>query len=280
MSKPLSLTAQRVLEALALFRYCTARQMIAAGACKDYNHLIRSIIPELMGRRPALVECKDFGPLPGKGRLARLYSLASGGAEALADLHRRPVTEFPFPTGGIQFTADYFHRVAYVDFCIALHRWTDAAGYGVLSALHYFDKTGSNRRGEGMAVQSRVDMADGRFIIPDGVFLIDVGEKRRAFAVEIHNETDTKRVVRQLEGHLLAIGNGAVSHKVGHDMAAYVFSVSTDRGLMERVRTRIAALPTFAHVHLLFCFNSLDTLKEGFSDGWTLADGSPAPVFG
>jgi len=280
----LTIPQQRVLSALARYRYLTVPQMIAAGVGKNESHIRADVLPRLCQRAvDNLVEAHEFPHFSAKGRLPRVYTLTRHGADMVADMLRCDPSEVAWPVGGVQYANDFEHRTAYLDAWIAFDAWIAADDRReCLDARHYFDKTGSNRAGaQRMRSVCRIDLPCRRFIIPDGLAYFDTGSKRRAVALELHNFPDTGRIAKQLAGHIEPLELDAYSRAFGHDAAGRVLSISTDPALAVRVMDRMLALPGFreSRAFRLIAFNTLEGVKADFGAGWVLADRSPAGIF-
>ena len=270
----------RALEALAQYRYLTITQMISAGVSPSYSHISRSIVrPLLCGKYP-LIGFHDFGVIAGVGRLHKVYYLTENGARLLSEYSQLDFDAIRYPVRGVQYSRDYFHRLAYVDICIAFTRHMQKNDLPILRMLHYFDKTGKPRKGTALTPETSLAITRG-FIAPDGLFLFEAQGKRRAVAVEFHHIPRTTYIVEQLERHVLAMEQSTVSRYLGHDKRSFVFSIFSDENASERVRTTLLKNERFVALLPSFHFNTLDHLKNGgFADGWILADGSKCGLFG
>jgi len=270
----------KVLEALAKYRYMTTEQFVFAGVSESKDSVMRRILPPLFRReRGKLIDFVNLGFIPGKGCRPRVYFLTKHGAQILADFERCDISEIQFAEGGMQYARDFDHRKAYIDYVISFHRWIDSVGGDILDECHYFDATGSNRKGTKSHAKTRLEMPDG-FIIPDGLAHFDAVGKVRAVAVEVHRHTDPRRCAEQLGKHMDAIRERRVMNRFGIEHASLVFSVATDQGLCERIRTRMRDTPEWGLFAPLFRFADMDAIREDFGRAWVYADGSPAPLGG
>ena len=275
---------QRTLELLARYRYITTQQLIDAGVSKNIGTIRNHVLYRLCKRaQKNLVQVQDYFATNSRfGRLPYIYSLTEYGAEFVAEMWGVPASEVRYPVGKIQFVADYHHRTAYIDFCIAVDKWADSdPERDVLEMLHYYDKTGANRRGLSCRSVTRVLASEevGE-IEPDGLLLLNTGHKSRALAVEIHNTTDTKRIIQQLAKHSHAINTGSISKKLGHNSASFVLSVSMNPAQAKLVKTRFEAVEGFNGFKKLFAFSDLETIKEkGFELAFTHSDNQQALIF-
>lgn len=281
----LSLPQQRALLALARYRYLTVGQMVDAGIAKAPSHIRSDVLAPLCKRQvDNLVQAHEFPRFSTTGRIPRVYSLTKLGAEVVAEIERRDVSEILYPVGGVQFSKDFEHRSAYIDACIAFDAWIAADDRReCMEMRHEFDKTGSNRGSGAHRMRSvcRVDLPSHHYIIPDGLLFFDTGTKQRAVALEIHNFPDTKRVTRQLLGHHEALETDAYPKAFGIETAGRVLSISSSAALAKRVMDRLMETPGFreSRSFQLIAFNCLENVKQDFGNGWVLADKSPARIF-
>lgn len=267
----------RVLEALAKYRYMTSDQFVSVGISENRDSVNENILPPLHKRSVGkLINFAEFGIEPGRGRRPRVYFLTKAGAQVLADFERCDISEITFPAGGVQYTNDYDHRKAYVDYLISFHKWIEAVDGDILDERHYFDFVGSNRRGTESRAETRVEFSGG-YIIPDGLAHFQALGKARAVAVEIHRRTSPKRCADQLRRHMEAIKERAVMDRFGIEHASLVLSVSADQGLFERVRARMLEVPDWRHFAPLFRFATVEAVRADFGRAWVYADGTPAP---
>jgi hypothetical protein len=280
----LTIPQQRVLLALARYRYLTVAQLVRAGVGKNESHIRSDVLPRLCRRAgDNLVDTHQFPQSSAKGRLPRVYTLNKHGAAVVADMERCDVADIVYPVGGVQYANDFDHRVAYIDCCIAFDAWISAdERRECLAIRHHFDKTGANRSGtQRLRALSRIDLERGRFIVPDGLAFFDTGTKKRAVAIEFHNFPDTGRIAKQLAGHMEPLELDAYSEAFGHDAAGRTLSISSTGPLALRVMDRMLAMPGFreSRAFRLIAFNTLESVKADFGNGWVLADRSPAGVF-
>lgn len=288
LSRPLdtlTVSQEKVLFFLARYRYMTVRQLVACGVAKNAVTVRRDVLPRLTrlaGKN--LVQVDRYWPhAMTRGSFSYVYALTAHGAEVIAARIGKDASAVLYPAGGIQFVNDFEHREAYVDFCIALDKWIDEGESRHCRTLtHYFDKTGSNRKGQPSHSVNRLELPKNRgAIVPDGLALIDTETKRRALAIEIHHKTDTKRIAEQLLEHMHALSAGVIEQRLGHDKSAFVLSVATSPQLSAAVRKRMASVSGIGAFGPVLLFNDLQTImREGFGKGWAHYDGTAAGVFG
>lgn len=272
----------KALVALARYRYLSVQQMADCGVGKNPANIRNHTLYRLHKRtRDNLVQCQSYFATNIKfGRLPHIYALTKQGAEFVEGI--KDLDSVRYPVGSIQYINDYFHRTTYVDFCIAVDKWADAhEDREVLSFSHYFDKSGANRKGQPMRSLNRVLASESvGEIEPDGLFFVDTGNKVRAFAVEIHNNTDTKRVIQQLAKHTHAINSGVISKRFDHNKASFVLSVAMTKEQSELIKKRFLTVPEFERFSNLFLFSDIETIKSvGFEMAFVHANGANAPIF-
>ena len=271
----------KILETLERFQFMTVDQLTRAGKFKN-KAVVRRQANEYSVRRAPLIHCKDFGALPGMGRLHKIYAMSEHGAETLAEYRQCDASELSFLTGKIQFSIDYTHRINFVDVHISIREWAEKAGADIGFFTGYFETVGANRTGKDSlksTKKNRVDLPSNRYIIPDGIFSFLLGEKNRLCALEIHRGKDTKIILEQLDKHIEALYTSEIQSKYGYKTANFVLSVYEHAGTMEAVKRRIGENPKFSAVARAFHFSTLDAVKADICTAWTLADGSPLSLF-
>ena len=278
---------QSVLEALAEFRYLTIPQMVEMNISKNADSLRNHTLNRLINSHRKAIKYHDFGWIPQRGRLARVYYLTHYGAEILAEAWRMEAERIEYPKGGIQFSSDYTHRMNFIDFHISFKRWAEKEKKDVDFFYSYFDKIGSQRAGNVRSTaKTRVMLnrtvytnQENKPFIPDGLTKYQDGNKPRLVAIEIHNGTHSKRITHQLLDHLEAIQQGLFNEKFNHDTANFVLSVHENQSTLDSVKRRLRERSEFQSFLPLFLFNKQDQAKANFAKGWTLADGSKTALF-
>lgn len=298
--KPISPAQQDVLEALARYWFLTVPQMLRLGVSKSEASLRKNMIADLKTRRyksplstshgPA-IEAKDLGRWQS---IPHVHTLTKVGAELLADLRRVEPSEIKFPMGGAQFSRQYFHRIAQIDFHIALRLWADLEGSTVHVADMDFEKEGAQRSG-GQTAKTKVAIDHASFIIPDGIFgVVDVENQPLLYALEIHSETDTRYITDQLMRHGSALINGSIGKKYNQNISNFVLSVMEDTRAgknaeanevaaakrVKAVQKRMLHQPYFQSFGQGYFFNTIHQVRRDIREGWTTADGQKVRPFG
>lgn len=260
----------RVLEHLATYRFLTVPQLQRLGIAEHRESVYR-VLRRFKTTRRKLVEKKDFGFSPGRGNLPSVFYLSRQGAAFLADVHRADPSGIKYPKGVHVFERDYFHRMATIDFHIALRQWANQKGAIIDFFDTYFDKTGSNRgrrSGDKLRARTRVDLSD-RFFIPDAIYLYTTADGRKHLAVvEIHNGMDTGRFMRQMEPHIQALREGAVTDKYGLDFANRSQWIFEHQAAMHAALKRIRRRHAWHQYRPFVDFNTIENVRADFEGGW------------
>lgn len=240
-----------ILKALATYRYLTTNQILALGLVKDRGYLGQVLTSLLSAKRnaqtgerkPKEIGELDFGTKVGKGRLPRMYYLTKRGAETLETLD--PDSEhISYPTRVVRFAPDYEHRVACVDFHIAVATWAQNEGHQVINFRQYFDWSPASQRGNPqpitrLALSHKNIDADALFSLraPDGT--------ERAFLFEMANGIDTSRVLQKMHHIARGIADGSLNQALGFpaDKAVRVVFVFEYCRPAELVATRAVTIP-------------------------------------
>lgn len=269
-------TQERILTALATYRFLTAAQLRVLGV-SDSRRYLYSTLRTLTQRRPAVIGELDFGVLPGRGRLSRLYHLTPAGADAVSSI----TGAAPPPTSVRMrlFNSDYFHRVNCVDFHIALRQWADRHGIVVDFFHTYFDPTNRTVRG-GFHPRTRVVVGDGA-IIPDAVFAFTTGDgAQRLCAFEMYNGSRTKYVEKQLAAYLPALKSEAIERTFEYPNAVRTLVVFDDQEATRLALARLLPRGDFEAASTQFFFKTLEEVYPSFSEGWhQLHHHSPQPLY-
>lgn len=278
---------QRVMEALAEFRYLTAKQLIDIGISKNITSLRDKSLSRLERHKKHFIKSHDFGWIPQRGKLSRVYYLSHNGVKVLADILRVDPKTIEYPKGGVQYSSDYTHRENFIDFHINFKRWAEITGKETEFFYSYFDKIGSQKKGKVRSTaKTRVFLKrtvylqqNDKVFIPDGLTRYQDGEKSRLVAVEIHNGLHSQRITQQLLEHVEAIQQALFSEKFEHESANFVLSIHENESTLKSVKNRLMESPEFQPFLPLFHFNLQSQTRENFTEGWTLANGEKTALF-
>ena len=257
-------TEERILRALATYRFLTPQQMRMCGVSQSRRHLY-TILSTLSRRSPKLIAELDFGVLPGKGRLPRVYYLTKAGADLL-DFEGREVPRTPSRVR--LFNSDYFHRVNCVDFHIALRNWATASGASVDFFHSYFDPAPERTSRGGLHPRTRIKLAD-RVLVPDAVFSFTTPNSLpRLCAFELYNGRRTARVESQLSAYLAALDSEAIEETYRYPHAVRILAVFDDPAGERLAHARISQRPDFATYAPSFFLKTLEAVSTDFVHAW------------
>jgi hypothetical protein len=260
----------KVLEWLNIYRFLTVPQLQRLGL-DGSKESVYKVLRRFNTNRKPLVAYTDFGFIPKIGRLHRIFYLTKYGALALAELLRIEIDKINYPKNTKLFHRDYFHRLNMIDFHIELRLWSKQTDTKIILFDTYFE--GLKQKNKRFEMKTKVYLKDG-LLIPDAIFIFHLpNTKTYLYALEIHNGFGTKRIVNQLEKHLIAIKEGSVSEKYAYSYANRVVSVFDNEATLRAVLKRLKELPDFKKFYSHFLFKTLEQLKNNFYSGWFVISG-------
>lgn len=268
-----------ILKVLAKFQYLTVSQFVKLNITKTKSGIYNSTPHLTRGRRP-LVKKADL-VTPKLGRIEALHYLNSYGAKFLVNNEILNNNEINRPQRKeVYIKSDYFHRVWTVDFFISAFLWAKKNSFIIDNINYYFQQSrGSNRNNkDGQSLSdNKIDInIDGvGYIIPDGVGLIYRKEKTPLFFLfEQHNGKDTKRVLQQIHGHVIAIINGlpSIKYQIKYQneyISNRVFIVFEYESCMKATIKKLANSSDFQPFIKYFLFKTNEQLNNTcFSKEW------------
>lgn len=156
-------TEAGVLNALRIYRYLTAGQMLRVGVCRDQAHLYAVLRDLSAGKRPIIGKLAH-GLLPGVGRLPNLFYLTEQGAKLLAAAEDTDLSAISYPHGVVLIRNHFQHRLNSIDCEIAIRQWTEQNDAALDYYYQYFNVTGANRSKTKDRIRSmtKIDMEGSR----------------------------------------------------------------------------------------------------------------------
>lgn len=288
---------QLALEALAEYRFLTVQQMVILGVSKSATSLRDNVLKPLARRSRAPVTHQDVGKVLGT---SYVWSLTKRGAKDLAEAWGVEPDAIPYPKGGIQFGSQYWHRLAQIDFHIAINQWANKIGAEVVLKHRDYVMIGSQRR-KGQTAETKINLASGSYIIPDGIFGFKLNGTAYLYALEIHHGTSAQKATAKLQTYYEALMEHAISKKYKYEMSCYILSLfqeekfNNNRKLtkeqkhqrnirrcetkMKSVMDRLEADPKFPTFKPAYLFNTMENIRTDLVAGWTLADGADVTPF-
>ena len=143
--RTLSPSQEKMLHALATYKFLTTGQMLRLGIMTDRANVNKQI-SELRLRRNPLIGSVTFGVHPTFGKLESVHYLTIHGANLIKE--RSDLGDsIRFPKGNtVLFQQDYFHRISTVDVHIALKEQSSNNHWKLLFFLTYFDKVSTQKK--------------------------------------------------------------------------------------------------------------------------------------
>lgn len=262
---------QAILENLACFKFLTKSQMAKLGIRKKASYLHRAITPIRDSKKP-LIARVVMGALVPYGKLEDVYFLTKNGAYLLEEEGVLDKKQIRYPKSKFSlFHRDYKHRIATIDFHIALKLWLDEIGGCIKIASSYFDKPGSQRKGEPLIV-NKIEIDEDNYIIPDMILLINDDKKDYLFAFEQENGKDTGKSIKKIIQYFKVIEEGLISDKVNIEKAARVCIVFEHKSILEATIERLNKMDNIQHFKPFFIFKPQNELENNFIDNWCFWD--------
>ncbi len=259
----------QALCALATYRYLTARQFVDLGIAATPAVARDSVLHKLERHHAPLAKAYNLGRWIGYGQLPYIHYLTKRGATELTKYLKVPIDQIHYPTGGVQFSRDIFHRMGVIDCHIRLQQWAKRNHIVVSVADLYFDR---QRKVKTAAARTRLYLDKHEFIEPDGVFGFKKGGQAIFFVLEYHYFPDTGRIIDQLMKHMEVLTLGIVAQKYNIQQPHFVLSVYNKEATMKRVQQGLLKLPEFRNFSKGFLFNTLERLKQDLRCRWEFAD--------
>lgn len=270
----------KVLEALKVYRYLTVKQLVRLKVYGSEKGLRDKVLSRLRLEPYPLIASADFGFVAGKGRLESVHCLTRRGALALADLDGVGIETIPYPTGAIQFSRDYEHRLDFISLHIALRQYAERTGQSVEFFHSYFDSVGNQRQKNSQLIRATQVFLRNKAIIPDGNFrLAMLDGQTRLLSLELHKGNNTAKILEQLENHAVLIEKELLPNKYNHPFDNYVLSVYDHHGTLEAVKKRFQDSPRLSDYKAHYAFNVWEVAQADFAQGWHYCDGQRFPIF-
>ena len=270
---------QDLLEWLAIYKYLTSSLLQVLGYYKNKGDITKSIKPLLELKKP-LVKKIVMGFQPGVGRLDDLYFLTNYGKRFLIDdLHyTEDMIKIP-RSRSIVPKKDYAHKVSMISFYIRMNMWLEQHN-GVVDFLNYdFDKIGNNRNSNTTSTVTSINKInlkdidrDHKNFIPDIITKFNVNDRDYLFLFEQHNGTSSKRLLEQLQTHLIALTSTVVCDKYSFNKSHRVVVVCELENVKLSVIKKLQANKEFEKFHKFFIFKTNDELEKDFFNNWMQID--------
>ncbi len=267
--------AVSTLEALATYYYLTPSLVELTGIATKRTARDK-VFPQLLKARPStsLVECKRFRKTEGK---EHLYALSRRGVKYLNEISGIPTDDIFFPKKGIQISNHYDHCTAFVAFHIQFMKWLNEVEGRLIKFDRYFGRVPHpEAHRKELICATTIFHRDGQ-ISPDGMVKFETNGNEKLFAIEIHHDNKSGRIIDQLEKHVISANDGAPQARYQHSKRPHVLNIFDEPNVMENVKARFYSSSVLQDQKQGFLFNTLKQIKADISKGWQYANGQIEP---
>ena len=258
-----------VLQHLAVYRFLTVPQLIGLGVAK-HKSTVYDILKRFDRFPRKLIDRKKFNFVSGRGNIHMVLYLTRGGTELLAEHYGVDPGRIKYPRGQTIFVNDYYHRIATIDFHIALRQWAENAGATVDFFETYFDKTGSNRGGVGQRLRAKTRVDVGKeFFNADAIYRTTKSNGSQWLVIfEMHNGHDSGRFLKQLDIRLLALEEGSINDQYEFFDPCILECVFEHESTMRAVIKRVRQAEDLTGFREYVSFNTIENVRTDFAVGW------------
>lgn len=251
----------RILEALAIYKYLTISQMtmMGLGGEKKYKTYLNTLLKKMRERKRPTIACIKFAGTHKFQQREYVYYLTKYGVNDLILSSGLDKDEINYPIGtSSMYERDYSHRKCFIDTKIKLFEWAALQQIQVSFFESYYDYHGNSRSGT-LRSKTSVQLSGqtSKRIIPDGIFALQVGNKMKLFALEIHLGRDTKRAMRQIANHIISLQSGSISIHYNLKIGNRVLYVFDNKNIMKSVISNFLkskSIPNAYNDYFLFAY--------------------------
>ena len=269
----------KIIEALARYKFLTVSQLDFLNILKNKVGLYSRLRQLRAGKKP-FIKNNVFGIMAGKGRLEDFYFLDKKGKDFLIENLDYSENRIKIPKGTSSlFQRDYFHRKKTIDFFLYLDRFLLDNQSHIIFLNYYFDKQGDNRTKKNLSAKNKIEVGEtGGFFIPDIITKIKYKNNPYLLFFEQHNGKDTKKLMKQLFYHLLALEEGTGALKYDMQKSHRVLIVFEFEGILKATIERLSKIEDFKGFEKFFFFKTEEELKKDFFNGWLNLDNQRTPL--
>jgi hypothetical protein len=242
---------ERILKALARYKYLTASQIVELGICnlttaRQYISALQKykLTKKTIYSQPITVNTKNVNI-----RLEGLNFLDIAGVKLLKDNFDLDNIKYP-QKYKLSFSNDYFHRIFMVSSCIAFDKWltnTNQEGFFLVD-FHNSETT--------------VKITDTLTVKPD--IIIDYNGTK--CIVEVWAGIEKEYIVNQLSKFYKAVASRKINEHLKYDRGIRILNIFKDKPTLERVKQELMTDSYFAKANAkgLFLFATLEEVKADF----------------
>jgi len=261
----------KILENLAKYKFLTTKQFLRLGIVKHRPNIF-PILKDLRDRQRPFIERISFAVHPKLGRLEDVYYLTKWGVKFLIEELGYSEKDIRYPIGkSTLFFRDYFHRLYTIDFHIEFDEWVNKNDYEINFFYTYFDKIGASRSKEKkLEALTKVKLDDENYILADAISMFETPKRKYLFCLEVYTDKNTKRVIKQLQKHMIALSKGYPSLQFNFNRGSRVISIFEDETTMKAVinRLNLNNKEEVEEFEEYFLFKTINQIKEDFFNHW------------
>jgi len=229
----LSTTKTKILLSLARYKFLTISQMVGLEVATQRSNITSNLSRLKEGRHPLIGQI-NFPFIPHHGRCENMYYLKPRAKEILVEELFLDEKSIKVPLGSsVAFTSDYWHRKYTIDSFIQLDKEAKANGEDILFFDYYFDKL--DKATSGTNAKNKIELSNGNYIIPDGVFVKQKEDKQELWLFELFNDLEISRPYETLLKHREALILGTPSEKYGFTTANKVLFIFTIEKVFNKI---------------------------------------------
>lgn len=264
----------QVLQALSIYRFLTAEQMVKLGISTNAKSLRDKTLSVL--RHHKCIHSEKLGSF-----LPDVHHLTKRGEDVIYELEGSIPVTAPH-NKRVAFSAAFApHRFAQVDFHIGIRTWVEDRGDAdmLLAAQDFCRIADDNGRVRTPSTAMTVN-GIAKPVIPDGVYAVGLITGQKAlYLVEIHRSTHSKAVYEQLLRYFEVIKQQAAQQRFGFQLNPIICSVHHQDAVMRSVKARFLEHPESSAFRQNFVFRMISDLNADFSANWRFADEITANPF-
>jgi hypothetical protein len=232
----LSATQTKILLSLGRYKFLTISQMVRLEVATQRSNITANLSKLKQGKY-TLVGQINFPFIPHHGRCENMYYLKPRAKELLRDELFINETTIKVPLGSsVAFTSDYWHRKYTIDSFIALDLEAKDKQETILWFDYYFDKL--DKASSGTNAKNKIDLGNGSYIVPDGVFVKQTADKQELWLLELFNDSEANRPYETLVKHREALILGSPSEKYHFTIANKVLCIFMNENVYKKVKER------------------------------------------
>lgn len=248
-----------------MFQYLTSQQFICLlphVSISTVNRYLRA----LKNADKPMIRSLHFGFFPWKWPLSPVYCLTDKWVKWLVEHWGYSMSNIKRPLWrSCFFAADYYHRIATINFKISFIQWVTRQWYKLNFFHCYFEREWSNNSLNGIVSKSKAALQEGEIqIIPDAIIGYITPEWSELILFEQHMGSDAKRAIRQIMWHCRILSFWTVNKKYGSQQNSRVFYVFEHKSCMDSVISRLEQVSWFSQFKQYFRFKLMSNRFELF----------------